>query len=290
MKRFLEDYGFTIVAAIVVISLIMIVTPIGSTIQKQTGDLVHSFAVVADDDFNKIDDSTLLIDLKNFNKSGVEGDFSRKGNLVTINNTQYRVLAVNGTQVKVMSMVNIGSSAFNSSNITTSFGDKNGQKYADSKLDQAMTNYYNGLPEAIRNAIVEQNISQSMYKWSNGTNTSANFSAWYKQPFNDATTSGNNYYLTRIAEVNVGARKVFALDLDDAISYLGANSTAKDVNELFFGVRGHVNRFVWLRSAGLGNSSYTFSVYGIFGGLLGYSCIGSYEVRPAFVLDLNLLS
>ena len=104
MKRFLEDYGFTIVAAIVVISLIMIVTPIGSTIQKQTGDLVHSFAAVADDDFNKIDDSTLLIDLKNFNKSGVEGDFSRKGNLVTINNTQYRVLAVNGTQVKVMSL------------------------------------------------------------------------------------------------------------------------------------------------------------------------------------------
>lgn len=290
MKRFLEDYGFTIVAAIVVISLIMIVTPVGSAIQKQTGDLVHSFAVVADDDFNKIDDSTLLIDLKNFNKSGVEGDFSRKGNLVTINNTQYRVLAVNGTQVKVMSMVNIGSSRFNSSSVTTSFGSYTGQKYADSNLDQAMTNYYNGLPAELQNAIVEQNFSQSMYKRSSGTNASANFSAWYANPFTDATTSGNNYYLTRTAEINVGTRKVFALDVDDVISYLGTNSTAKDVNELFFGVRNNVSRYVWLRSANSDYSYYAFDVRGGDGILLNSYYCDSGEVRPAFVLDLSLLS
>ena len=230
------------------------------------------------------------VDNSNVNVAGVKGDFSAPGNLVMINSTQYRVLAVNGTQAKVVSMVNVGNSVFNSSSVTTSFGNKNGQKYADSKLDQAMTNYYNGLPEAIQDAIVEQNINQSMYSWIGGTNANASFSSWYTNPFTDATTSGNNYYLTRIAEVNVGTRKVFALDVDDVISYLGANSTPQDVNELFFGVRNSVSRNVWLRSAGSVSSSYAFCVYGYYGYLNYYGYRNSYEVRPAFVLDLSLLS
>lgn len=270
MKRFLEDYGFTILAAIVVISLIMIVTPVGSAIQKQTGDLVHSFAVVADNDFNKIDDSNLLIDLKNFNKSGVEGDFSRKGNLVTINNTQYRVLAVNGTQVKVMSMVNIGSSVFNSSSVTTSFGDKDGQKYADSKLDQAMTSYYNGLPEAIKTAIVPQTIKQSMYSFSN--------------PMRLANKK---------AEIEVGQRYIYALDVDDVIEYLGNDYSSGSpyvVNKMFFDTTLSVPRNVCLRSADSGYSGYVFYVSGDHGYLYDYHHYGSREIRPAFVLDLSLLS
>lgn len=163
MKKFLSDYGFTILTAIVVITLITFSSPIGSAIQKQTTNTVQSLGKVAENDLNKIDDSASLIDLTNINKSGVVGDFSRKGNLVTINNTQYRVLEVNGPRVKVMSMISIGSSTFNSLSVTTSFGSKTGQKYASSNLDNAMISYYNSLPSAIQDAIVEQNINQSMY-------------------------------------------------------------------------------------------------------------------------------
>ena len=230
------------------------------------------------------------VDNSNVNVAGVKGDFSAPGNLVMINSTQYRVLAVNGTQAKVVSMVNVGNSVFNSSSVTTSFGDYTGQKYANSTLDRAMTAYYNSLPEAIQDAIVEQNINQSMYSWIGGTNTSANFSSWYRDPFTDTTISGNNYYLTRIAEVNVGTRKVFALDVDDVINYLGSNSTAKDVNEMFFEKRNSVSRSVWLRSAYSDYSNYAFRVDG-FSGYLGSGSYGySSEVRPAFVLDLSLLS
>ena len=112
--------------------------------------------------------STSGIDMSNINVMDgtttlAAGDFSMKGNLVTINDTQYRVLAVDGTMAKVMSMANDVSSEFNGSKVTVSFGGTDGQKYADSNLDNTMTNYYNSLPSAIQNAIVEQNINQSMY-------------------------------------------------------------------------------------------------------------------------------
>ena len=230
------------------------------------------------------------IDMSNVSTTLASGDFSTKGNLVTVNGKSYRVLESSGTQAKLLAMDSHKFSKFNSLNVTTSFGGTTGQKYAGSVLDNEMTNFYNGLPAELQNAIVEQNISQSMYRWTSGTNASANFSAWYAKPFTDATTSGNNYYLTRIAEVNVGARKVFALDLDDAISYLGANSTAKDVNEMFFGVRNNVPRGVWLRSAISGYSSRAFYVYGSSGCLSYYDYYDSNGVRPAFVLDLSLLS
>lgn len=255
-----------------------------------TGEIFKSDIMTMNQLVSGSGSSTPSVDLTNINVAGVVGDFSTKGNLVTINGTQYRVLAVNGSQVKVMSMVNIGNSTFNDPIVTTPFRDEYGQKYADSDLDQAMANCYNGLPAELQNAIVEQNILQSMYKYSSVANVGADFSSWYVSPFTDATTSGHNYYLTRTAEINVGTRKVFALDVDDVISYLGSNSTAKDVNEMFFGVRSSVISGVWLRSANSGGNYYAFYVNGGSGCSCGDYYNNSYEVRPAFVLDLSLLS
>ena len=230
------------------------------------------------------------IDMSNISTTLASGNFSTKGSLVTVNGKSYKVLESNGTQAKLLAMDSYKESVYNSTNVTTSFGSTTGQKYAGSTLDIEMTNFYNSLPVELQNAIVEQNISQSMYKRGSDTNASASFSSWYRDSFTDTTTSGNNYYLTRIAEVDVGNRKVFALDLDDVINYLGSNSTAKDVNEMFFEKRNSVSRDVWLRSAYSDYSYCAFYVYGSSGGLSSFSYDYSFEVRPAFVLDLSLLS
>lgn len=212
------------------------------------------------------DDSSM----SNVSNTFVSGDFSSKGNLVTINGTQYRVLAVNGTQAKVMSMNSVGSSAF-SSNVTTSFGSYTGQKYADSNLDQATINYYNSLPEAIKTAIVPQNIKQSMYSYSN--------------PMRLAN---------KVAEIEVGQRYIYALDVDDVIEYLGNDYSSDSpdiVNEMFFNTTSSVGRSVWLRSA-VSNPDYTsraFCANGYHGVLDSSIYFFSQEVRPAFVLDLSLL-
>lgn len=264
MKKFLSDYGFTILTAIVVITLIAFGSPISSTIQKQTANIVQSLGKVANNDLNKIDDSASLIDLTNINKSGVVGDFSRKGNLVTINDTQFRVLEVNGTQVKVMSMIDVGNSSFGSSE-TTLFGDIEGQSYSGSALDQAMTSYYNNLPTAIKTAIVPHIINQSMYTY--------------------PVTPTN-----KIGEVSVGKRYVYALDIDDILQYLESNCSSYTLNEMFFETKSPVNSLIWLRSVGSSRIDYAFTLYGN-NGSLGYSGYRSnYKIRPAFIIDLSLLS
>ena len=210
------------------------------------------------------------LDISNIDTAGVKGDFSSKGNLVTINNTQYRVLDVNGAQVKVMSMDNIGDSVFNSSNATTSFGSYTGQKYANSNLDQAMKNYYDGLPEAIKTAIVPQTIKQSMYSHDNPMRL-----------------------VNKVAEIEVGQRYVYALDVDDVIEYLGNDYSSGSpyvVNKMFFDTASLVSRYVWLRSAGSDHSYSAFFVYGESGFLGGDYYSNFSEVRPAFVLDLSLLA
>lgn len=283
MKKFLSDYGFTILAAIVVITLIMFSSPISSAIQKQTANTVQSLGKVTNNDLNKIDNSVSLIDLTNINKSGVVGDFSRKGNLVTINGTQYRVLDVNGTQVKVMSIVNIGSSTFNSSSVTTLFGSYVGQKYADSTLDQAMTTYYNGLPEAIQNAIVQQNINQTIHFLS--------FDVPVEKIATSVTSRGYDYIVEKKGEINVGNRKVYALDVDDVFEYLGPGFTWKQLNKMVFDTENTISRSAWLRSARSSDGGTgAFRLGGSEGSLAADDCRGSIEVHPAFVIDLSLLS
>ena len=84
---------------------------------------------------------------------------------------------------------------------------------------------------------------------------------------------------------------IAATTKDDVINYLGSNSTAKDVNEMFFEKRNSVSRYVWLRSAYSDYSGSAFYVNGYSGSLSDFSYYGSSrEVRPAFVLDLSLLS
>lgn len=290
MKKFLSDYGFTILAVIVVITLITFSSPIGSAIQKQTTNTVQSLGKVVENDLNKIDDSVSLIDLTNINKSGVIGDFSRKGNLVTINDNLFRVLSIEGTQAKVIMMDNYTNAQFNTVSTTTSFSGNEGQQYAGSNLDNVMIGYYDSLPTEIQNAIVEQNINQSMYSWTAGIDNSANFSSFYTANFNESTTSGNNYYLTRIADINVGARKVYALDVDDVISYLGTYATPQELNELFFNERNSKPYLLWLRSARYNDSEFVCGVYGDLGFLNRNDIRFNRIVRPAFMLDLSLLS
>lgn len=189
----------------------------------------------------------------------------------------FRVLSVEGSQVKLLAMDSYKSAYFNNAveNI-----------YSGSTLDTKMTEYYNALPSDVQNAIVEQNINQSFYSKTNSTSESADFSAWYKSSFTESDVSGTNYYLTRTTEANVGNRKVYALDVDDVIAYLGDSSTPQDVNKLFFNQRSSVSRNVWLRSAFANDGA--FRVVGNYGGVDFREADSSEaEVHPAFVLNLG---
>lgn len=57
MKQFLKDYGFAIISAIVIITLVTFSSPIGSTIKKETSNLVDSFGVVSEVKMDQLDNS-----------------------------------------------------------------------------------------------------------------------------------------------------------------------------------------------------------------------------------------
>lgn len=196
-----------------------------------------------------------------------------KGNIVTlselgltnvdINNDSttdtFRVLSADGTNVKLLAMDSYKSAYFNSAGTNT---------YSGSTLDTEMTNYYNVLPGDVKGKIVAQDITQSVYS--------------YSDPMSSENKSSTN---------PVGSRSVYALDVDDVIEYLGSDYTASPctaLREMFFNTTESVSRDVWLRSANAASTNSAFYVDGL-GGFVLDSSVDDYEceVRPAFVLNLG---
>lgn len=181
----------------------------------------------------------------------------------------FRVLSTDGTNVKLLAMDSYKDAYFDISGISTyaPTPEPTGtDTYAGSTLDTEMTNYYNALPANIQSAIVAQDIVQSVYSYSNPMSTA-----------------------NRSSERTVGERYVYALDVDDLISYLGDSYTAIALNQMFFGddVGASVSRLVWLRSARAGHALSAFGVSGVGGSVGSISVDGQCEVRPAFVLNLG---
>lgn len=97
MKSFLEEYGFTILAAIVVILIIAMCTPIGNLIKEQVLGVVNSFAAKTEGKLAAIDaDAPVKVTLKQFNKAGkfdVVAASSSKNDTFLV---EYRVKDQNG--------------------------------------------------------------------------------------------------------------------------------------------------------------------------------------------------
>lgn len=182
----------------------------------------------------------------------------------------FRVLSVDGTNVKLLAMDSYKSAYFGSNNI-----------YSGSILDTEMTKYYDTLPANVQNAIVAQDINQLTYSKSSSSSES--------NVLHIADLYSDDYYYTNTKTVNVGNRSVFALGIQDIIDYLGSDITGAQLNEMFFNSSTSVSR-VWLRSANAAGTgtNYTWYVRGLDGFVAGddVSSIQP-EVRPAFVINLG---
>lgn len=303
MKKQINKGSFSLEIIAIVVCVILIsvlgLRTFGEQISSTINETTNTIRNTTDNVLSQSDNGntpTSGIDMSNINIADetttiAAGDFSMIGNIVTINNKQFRVLASNGTIAKVVSINSAGEVDFNAASMTTDFGSETGQKYEGSTMDNAMTAYYDALPSSIQNAIVEQNINQSIYYFSEGTSTNADFSSWMKFDFVASDTSGINYYLQKVGEVNVGPRKVYALDVDDVIQYLGSVSTPQDINEMYWNIRTSSGKFAWLRSARSGKTTDAIGINGGFGGLVHFEYKGgNCDIHPAFVIDLSKLS
>lgn len=211
-----------------------------------------------------------------------EIEMPEMGELITLDDKEYRVLDVDGTKAKLLSMYNAAEIQYDAN--TTSFNGEEGIQYAGSDLDNYLENeFYSSL--SFKDAIVSQDIEQSMYSF-NGT--PAHGSSWYKSFLTPTDTSGTDYTVSKFSSVSVGKRNVYVLDVDDIIEYLGSYWTPQQLNTMFFNSEYSIaNTKCWLRSA---DKAYADRSWGVNANLGCIDTAGNYVeyiVRPVFVLDFN---
>lgn len=252
MKKFFEEYGFVILAAIVVILLIAIATPIGTLIRTNTSHIVESFG---EKTTQKLDYAMREDQAKNVIEIAAKNVIEVAGKKLTImenlGNDKYLVLAEYQSYDK----------GFNTEEKTS--------VYKNSTVDDYLSNeYYNKLPETIRNAIVEQNISQTEY--------SANAFEWNSNRYSFDSSKV-------IGSTPVGTRKVFLPSAKELLNVVNVNNQ-KEMETFLKDSNGN-SYHMWLRDK--------FDSYALYANYYNRSLNYFYvsntyiSVRPAFVLDLS---
>lgn len=226
-----------------------------------------------------------------------------RGDLIKIDGKKYRVLDINeNKEAKLLAMYDASLMIFYSSEEegvvdTTEFKDGvNGTKYANSDIDTYLNEaFYENL--SFKNAIIEQNINQSMYKFDSAQiDPNADATSWYKSWFVstnvDTDENAYKYTVTKYDSVVVGPRYVYLLDVEDVINYLGPNFSPQQLNTMFWDTDRFYegvspNTYTYLRSADKDNAGNVWITYGVTGALGVYINYSPSGIRPAFVVDLT---
>lgn len=218
-----------------------------------------------------------------------------KGDLITIENKQYRVLKVTGTIVEVLAMYDANTSQkFNATSKTVAFsGGATGQKYQGSDLDTYLNEtFFATLSATMQAAIAPKAINQDMWNYTGGVPSSGTY-------YNQTYGSNNRYYFdnqngTAYGTAEVGSRNVYALSVKDVIDYLGVSAGGDfadtDVWYMFWNRSTSINEYIWLRSAYRSGSNYAFYVNGHNGNLDDNNCSIGNRARPAFQIDLSKIA
>ena len=152
--------------------------------------------------------------------------------------------------------------------------------YANSTLDQTMTQYYNELAGDVQNKISSSNISQGIYDFYQPNNVTFTFKEGFEKP---ETKNANMSSLQ-----TVGSRKVFAPGIDDVRNCLGSGWTSQSLNNLFFGQTSATDQNVWLRDSRIWNgNTKVMYVDGASGGLHSYVETTSLQARPTYNISLK---
>lgn len=204
-----------------------------------------------------------------------------KGDIITIENKQYRVLKMSGYVAEVLAMYDAGGSR--------KFGDNN--IYAGSSLDEYCNSiFYGSLSSKVQSAIVPKTFKQD--SWFRASEPGA--VAYYNGTF----LNSNNYILS-LMSTSYGksiSRYCYVLSCQDVIDYLGVTVTmgftdttltSENVWKMFWNQTTSPGMtYPWLRSANSKYSDFAFRVTGSDGYLSSYDVSYARAVRPAFQINL----
>ncbi len=213
-----------------------------------------------------------------------------KGDLITIESKQYRVLKTNGSVAEVLAMYD----ATTSQKFDAHSGIAN--VYADNSLDvYCNETFYDTLSATMKAAIVEKTFTQDEWSYAKGS-SSITGTKIYR-----AVDSSSNQYrigLTNAAKGDSISRNCYVLSVQDVIDYLEVTTdmtvsnttlTALNVWKMFWNKTTANSQDAWLRSASYStvNAGYAFIAFGQTGDVASGGIQYAHAVRPAFQIDLS---
>lgn len=208
-----------------------------------------------------------------------------KGDLITIESKQYRVLKKNGSVAEVLAMYDASTQKFDTnSSISNTYDGKNVDTYCNNT-------FYSGLSAAIKIAIVDKTFTQDFWEFSTSPLTGLVYTGKY--------IDGRLYYLS-LSNASYGAsitRHCYCLSVQDVLDYLdcivsmdSSNTTLTGINvlQMFWNATvAQEGKSIWFRSADSSSIRYVFLTSGTTGILNSYYANDSCSVRPAFQIDLS---
>lgn len=210
-----------------------------------------------------------------------------KGDIITLDSKQYRVLKVNGTVAEVLCMYDANSSIKfdTNSNYNNTYAEKNIDTYCN-------ITFYSGLSAAMKSAIVDKTFTQDSWAFASSAPSQSHYTGKY---------GSSTYYLT-LANAAFGTsitRHCYCLSVQDVLDYLEAttsmgtsDTTLTDTNiwALFWNVTTSQSMRIWLRSADSSYSTNAFFASGSYGYLAIDGTRYANAVRPAFQIDLSKIA
>ena len=212
-----------------------------------------------------------------------------KGDIITLDSKQYRVLKTERTVAEVLCMYDA-----NSSIIFDNASSGRNNTYAGKNIDTYCNNtFYSGLSAAMKSAIVDKTFTQDSWAWWDSAPTESHYTGKY---------GSSTYYLT-LGNAAYGSsitRHCYCLSVQDVLDYLEAttsmgtsDTTLTDTNiwKMFWNVTTSQNgKYIWLRSADSSGSSNAFYVNNDYGLLDIFDVSNTYAARPAFQIDLSKIA
>ena len=300
MKSFLEEYGFSILAAIVVILLIMMMSPVGTAIKDSLATVVTKFTNTSEDGMQTANDRLPYL---------YDTAAATKGDIVELEHFKghkFRILEDDGETITLMAMQEEGKTYFRTENIRENFGVHTGPKYADSELDRAMEDWVdNTLPEFYRERIVPRTIYQNAYLsgWYEDTDYYGKPLFYMLLSVEETGSAGRvdklwGIYSAHNHPVLIGERRAYALSIEEAYKYFGKDTISDpEIKEFSFGKSGPNDYNTFMRDISLPgrnedpDSQFVYALYRVrpdasrvFASIRSN---GEFGLRPVFTIKTN---
>ena len=205
MKQFFEQYGGVALGILALLVLIAMITPVGNLVKTSLQGTVHKFSSSINSQTDNITES-MNSAFKNANS------IYSTGSRVVIEGKHYIVIEqMDLNSYKVMETVNAFESRWNQNM-------SDGNMYDGSHIDNYLENtYYNSLPDNIKNAIVDTQITQeariiggrnSLWSWTSMTDEDGTWNGWWINVGTSSNPIWKRHYQVEPVSGQAGAFKL----------------------------------------------------------------------------------